>query len=197
MDNALALAHTAAEGISSLNFRQGPFAAKKLWIEHKRSLIKTGIVAGLVLALAFFNVVLDSYLMNKKLAHLNRQITAIFTATFPDVKKIVDPEQQMQIEMKSVRKKALIPISGGKPIRFIDLLNDISRLIPSKADVNLTRLVIGPESIAISGDTETFNAVDDIKGRLEQSEFFKKITISSANIDRSDNRVRFKLKVNL
>jgi len=197
MDNALALALMEAEGISGLNFRQGPFAAKKFWIEHKQSLIKTGIVAGLVLILAFFNVVLESHLANKKLAGLNRQITAIFTSTFPDVKKIVDPYQQMQVKMQSARKNTFIPLSGGKMIRSIDLLNDISRLIPSKADVNLTRLVMGPESIAISGDTDTFNAVDDIKSRLEQSEFFKKISISSANIDRSDNRVRFKLKVNL
>ena len=197
MNNALALALMEVEGINGLNFRQGPFAAKKFWIEHKISLIKTGIVAGLVLALAFFNVVLDSHLANKKLAGLNRQITAIFTSTFPNVKKIVDPYRQMQVKMQSARKNTLIPFSNGKQIRSIDLLNDISRLIPSKADVHLTRLVIGPESIAISGDTDTFNAVDNIKSRLEQSEFFKKISIISANIDRSDKRVRFKLKVNL
>jgi len=49
----------------------------------------------------------------------------------------------------------------------------------------------------ISGNTDTFNAVDNIKNRLEKSDLFKKIIISSANIDKSDNRVRFKLKVNL
>jgi len=196
-DNALALALMEAEGINGFNFRQGPFAARKFWIEHKKSLIKTGIAAGLVLVLAFFSVVLDAHFMNKKLTRLNRQISAIFTSTFPDVKKIVDPYQQMQVKVQTARKNALMPESGGGQVRSIDLLNDISRLIPTKADVNLTRLVIGAESIAISGDTDTFNAVDDIKGRLEQSEFFKKITISSANIDRADNRVRFKLKVNL
>ena len=47
----------------------------------------------------------------------------------------------------------------------------------------------------ISGDTNTFNSVDTIKSRLEQVDAFKKITISSANINKSDNRVRFKLKI--
>jgi len=39
--------------------------------------------------------------------------------------------------------------------------------------------------------------VDDIKNRLEQVVFFKKITITSANINRSDKRVRFRLKMHL
>jgi hypothetical protein len=61
--------------------------------------------------------------------------------------------------------------------------------------VDLTRLVIQPENVLISGTTDTFNSVDDIKSRLEQIQYFEKVTISSANIDRSGNEVRFMLKV--
>jgi hypothetical protein len=39
--------------------------------------------------------------------------------------------------------------------------------------------------------------VDDIKSRLEQIQHFEKVTISSANMDRSGNEVRFMLKVEL
>jgi hypothetical protein len=39
--------------------------------------------------------------------------------------------------------------------------------------------------------------VDDIKNRLEQIEYFKKVTISSSNTDRSGKEVRFQLKVEL
>lgn len=197
MDNALALALMEAERLSGLNFRRGPFAAKKFWSEHKASLLKTGLIAGLVLALAFFNVVLGSYFMGKKLVRLDRNINDIFTSTFPDVKKIRYPYQQMQVKIKALKTTAALPEGSGKNIRAIDILNDISRLIPKETDVNLTRLVIGSESVIMAGDTDTFNAVDDIKKRLEQVVFFKKITITSANIDRSDNRVRFKLKIHL
>jgi general secretion pathway protein L len=197
MDNALALALMEAERLRGLNFRRGPFAAKKFWSEHKASLLKTGVIAGLVLALAFSNVVLGSYFMEKKLVRLDREISDIFTSTFPDVKNIRHPYQQMQAKIKALKTTAALPEGGDKNIRAIDILNDISRLIPKETDVDLTRLVIGSESVMIEGDTATFNAVDDIKSRLEQVVFFKKITITSANIDRSDNRVRFKLKVHL
>ena len=75
-------------------------------------------------------------------------------------------------------------------------LNTFSTRIPKDVDVILTRLVMGPESVVISGDTDTFNSVDNIKSRLEKSGLFKKITISSANIDKSDKRVHFNLKLN-
>ena len=197
MDNAFALALMGAKGINGLNFRRGPFAAKKFWVEHKKSLLKTGVLAGLVILLAFFNVALDSYFMEKKLARLNRQITEIFISTFPNIKTVIDPYQQMQAEIRALKKNAIIPEGSGPHIRSIDILNNISRLIPKETDVNLTKLVIGPESVMISGDTDTFNAVDDIKSRLEKAEILKKITINSANIDRTDNRVRFNLKVQL
>ena len=195
MDNALSLALLEVAGEDRLNFRKGPFASKKFWEENKKGLIQTGIILALVVALAFFNVFIDSYFMGKRLARLDHQITEIFTSTFPDVKKIVDPVQQMRIKVAAVRKKMLFSGEGETPIRAIDILNNISQRIPSETDVTLTRMVIGSENVVISGDTDTFNSVDTIKSRLGQVDAFKKITISSANINKSDNRVRFKLKI--
>ena len=197
MDNSFSLALMEIEGTNGLNFRKGPFAAKKIWEEHKKNLIKTGMLVGLVLAIAFFNVFLDSYFMGKNLTRLNNQITGVFTSTFPDVKKIVDPLQQMRIKIQEARKNALLPGVTDKNIRAIDILNNISKLISKNINVDFTRLVIGAESTVISGDTDTFNSVDSIKNSLEKSDLFKKIIISSANINKSDNRVRFKIKINL
>ena len=183
------------EGTHEFNFRKGPFASKKFWEENKKGLIQTGVFFALVVALAFFNVFVDSYFMGKRLTRLDNQITDIFTSTFPDVKKIVDPVQQMRIKIQGVRKKELFPGEAEKPIRAIDILNNISQRIPRETDVTLTRMVLGLENVVISGDTDTFNSVDGIKSRLEQVDSFKKIIISSANINKSDNRVRFKLKI--
>jgi hypothetical protein len=195
MDNALSLALMEVEGANGFNFRKGPFASKKFWEENKKGLIQTGVFFALVVALAFFNVFIDSYFMGKRLARLDNQITDIFTSTFPDVKKIVDPVQQMRIKIQAARKKMLFPGETEKSIRTIDILNNISNRIPRETDVTLTRMVIGSENVVISGDTDTFNSVDNIKSRLEQEDAFKKIIISSANINKSDNRVHFNLKI--
>ncbi|UCD89890.1 MAG: PilN domain-containing protein, partial [Desulfobacterales bacterium] len=82
-------------------------------------------------------------------------------------------------------------------IGTIDFILDISILTPNEVDVNLPRLVVSMDIVVISGNTDTYKSVDGIKSSLEQADFFKKIVISSANIGKSDNRVRFKLKIDL
>lgn len=197
MDNALALALMEVEGFDGLNFHKGQFAAQKFLAKHKGPLIKTGILAAAVLALMFFNVLMETYTVSKQLRHMNRQMTQIFKATFPEVKTIRYPYQEMQAKMIETKKNTVFQAETGPHIRSIDILNNISEKIPQSITVNLTRLVIQPENVLISGTTDTFNAVDDIKSRLEQIQHFEKVTISSANMDRSGNEVRFMLKVEL
>ena len=103
----------------------------------------------------------------------------------------------MKIKMQAARRNALLPGATDRSIRTIDILRDISRLTPKEVDVNITRLVVSMDSVVISGNTDTYKSVDGIKSSLEKADFFKKIVISSANIDKSDNRVRFKLKIDL
>ena len=197
MDNALALALMEVEGFEALNFHKGQFAAQKFLSKHKSPLIKTGILAAAVLALMFFNVLMQTYTVNKQVRGIERQMTQIFKATFPEVKTIRYPYPEMQARMRETKKNAAFQTEAGPHIRSIDILNSISEKIPDNIKVDFTRLVIQPENVVISGTTDTFNSVDDIKSRLEQIQYFKKVTISSSNIDRSGEEVRFILKVAL
>jgi len=197
MDNALALALLDIEGINTINFQKDSFAGKNFFAEHKQTIIKTGILLVLVLALAFVNIIIYSHSMKKELLNLNNQITQIFKTTLPDVKRIVDPLQQVKVKIQEERKKSLFSIETQKNILVMDILNEISNLILKETDVEFTRLLIGQTNVMISGNTDTFNSVDDMKNRLEKAELFQKVTISSANINKSGNRVRFKLKVQL
>lgn len=197
MDNALALALMEIEGTRGLNFHKGGFAAKKFIVKHKKYLIKTGILAASVLALLLFNVIAESYTLNRRIDRFNRQITGIFQETFPEVKRIVDPFQQMQIKVQEVKKNAVFETATTSQIINIDILNNISKSISESITVDITRMVISPDNVLISGTTDTFEAVDDIKSKLEQIEAFKKVTISSTNKDRSGKEVRFQMKVAL
>jgi general secretion pathway protein L len=195
MDNSLALALMAIEGIKGLNFHKSQFAAKKLFVKHKKNWIKTGILAVAMLALLFFGAILESYTLNRKLDQIDQQITGVFKATFPEVKRIVDAHREMQVNVQEARKSAVNQSTAGPHIRSIDILNSISKSIPASIKVDVSRMVISPETVLISGTTDDFPTVDDIKSKLEQVEFFEKVTISSTNLDRSGNEVRFVLKV--
>ena len=195
LDNALALALNEDKGIDRLNFHKGRFAVYEFLTRHKSSLVKTGILAGVVLTLALLNFILNFYFINKKINHLNHQITDIFKTTFPEVTKIVDPLQQMKVKIKEAKKSAFFPSETTKYIRSIDVLNEMSKRIPDKVDVDFTRLVISHENVMVSGITDTFNSADEIKRRIEESELFQKAVITSTSKEKSGNRIRFKLKV--
>ena len=197
MDNALALAQMEIEGIRGLNFHKGQFAAKKFIVKHKKYLIKTGVLAASVLALLFFNVIAESYTLNRQIDRFNRQITGIFKETFPEVKRIIDPFQQMQIKVQEAKKNAVFQTATTSQIINIDILNNISKSISESTTVDINRMVISLGNVLITGTTDTFEAVDDIKSKLEQIDAFKKVTISSTNKDRSGKEVRFQMKVAL
>ncbi|MFC1859497.1 PilN domain-containing protein [Thermodesulfobacteriota bacterium] len=196
-NNAIALALTEIMGIKGLNFRKGPFAPKKQWAEHKTSFIKTGMIAAVLLILALTNTIQETRTLSQKIDRLDKQIIDIFKGTFPEVNKIVDPLHQMRVKMKEAHKNSLSSTDAVKSIRAIDILNTISTLIPAKTDVDFGTLVIGKDNVLINGNTDTFNSVDDMKNRLEKANLFQKVTISSANLEKSGNRVRFKLKIQL
>ena len=197
LDNALALALNELEGLPDLNFRKGPFAPRKLWAEHKKYFIQTGILAGAIASFAFMDIVIDNYFMAKKAERLDAQITHIFNTTFPEIQKIVDPLQQMRVEIQNTKKQTISPESPQKNVRNIDILHDISTLIPDNADIELNRIVIGPGSVQISGYTDTFNSVNNFQRKLQSGKLFKAVTINSANIEKTENRVNFKLNLQL
>ncbi len=197
MDNALALALTAVEGYGGLNFHMGQFAAQKFLSKHKGPLIKAGILAAAVLVLLVVNLMIETYTLNKHIRHIDSQMTQIFKATFPEAKTINYPYQEMQARIRETKKSGIFEAEAGPHIRSIDILNSISEQIPESITVNLSQLAVQPDHVLISGTTDTYDSVDGIKSRLEQIQHFKKVTISSANIDRSGNEVRFMLKVEL
>ncbi len=197
MDNALALALSKELNAPGFNFGVRPFTAMKQWVTYKKNILQIAFLAGAVLVAAFANLLFDFHVMGKRIDEMNGRIEAIFRSTFPQVTRIVDPVQQMRAEIKAVRETSSLSGDAARTVRAIDILNDISSRIPDRIDVDLTQLVIGPDNVLLTGDTATFNMVDDIKGVLEKSELFTSVTISSANQDRSGNRVVFKLKIQL
>ncbi|MDL1967202.1 MAG: PilN domain-containing protein [Deltaproteobacteria bacterium] len=197
MDNAFALSLVELKGLNSFNFNKKFFPLKKYWRENKKGLAITGFLAGVVLATSFSNVMLDTYLMNKKLSSIEHKITDLFKTTFPDVKNIVNPLHQMRVGIEKFYNSSLLQGKTLRNIHTIDILNEISRLIPKDIDVEITKFVFGFESVMLTGNTDTFNSVNIINSKLEQVQFFKKVTISSANVDKAENRVRFKLQIKL
>ncbi len=197
MNGALALAMGEIEGLESLNFHRSGFPGRKLIARYRESLVRTGLLAAAVLVLMLAAVLTQAFVLKRQAAGLDARIAAVFTSTFPEVKSIVDPYRQMQAHLQELRKSTAAGSDGGAAFHSIEVLQNISNAIPDAIAVVFDRMVVGPETVLISGTTGGFNTVDEIKGHLERVPGFKKVTISSANTDRTGKEVNFQLKVDL
>jgi general secretion pathway protein L len=194
MQNALALTLMGFDDPATLNFHRGQFAIQKFLTKNKPQVIRTAILAAAVLALFVITATVEFYTLYKKTSRLDRQKDEIYLATFPEAKIIQDSYQEMNARIQEARKKSAFTSQAGPHVRRIDILNNISKQIPEKIEVDITRLSISPQNVIIAGNTSEFDFVEDIRGRLEQIDFFQKVSTSSANMDRSGKEVRFILK---
>jgi type II secretory pathway component PulL len=195
MDNALALALRDSKRGQGFNFRKDEFEVEKQYLGFKKEIRKAAVFLILILCFVAADLGVDHYFLKKRYRMLEENITEVFRQTFPDVTRIVDPIQQMKVNINELKKTATSRPGIGSNNKVIDLLKDISERIPQSMDVRLTRMVIDPETVRISGNTDTFNTVDSIKSGLEPSIYFSSVTISSANLDRTGKRIQFEMKL--
>jgi general secretion pathway protein L len=195
MDNALALALRDDGRAQGFNFRKGEFEVKKQYTGLKKELRTWA--AFLIIILAFLSADLGAeyYFVKKKNRMLDHDIMEVFRQTFPKIQRVVDPVQQMQVEINEIKTSSISIPGMGADQKILDLLKDISERIPDTMDVLLNSMVVDPETVRISGETDTFNTVDSIKNGLEPSSYYSQVTIASANLDRSGKRVQFEIKL--
>ncbi len=193
----LSLAGIETAGISPFNFSRKHYALQKYWMENKNNIITTGMLTAFVIVLLLFNVVVQARFLQNQINEINQRIAGIFQSTFPGTERIVDPLQQMQVKLKQIKEKNAYSANTGSNVLNIEILKDLSDLIPAQIDVVITRYVRGDDNVLLAGTTDTFNSVDEIKVRLEKSDIFNRITINSANMDKNINRVRFNIKADL
>jgi len=196
-DDALSLALIEAEGRTCPNFHRSGSALRNYWSNYRPYIRGPAILMLIALILALGSVLVESSMLQGRLDRINAQIEDVFATTLTGVKRVkgIDPLDQMRSEIKKLQGGSIDAGENGPGLRTIDVLQQLSSLIPKEVDVKLDRLVMGNDGVTISGEAAAFNIVDDVKSRLETSDYFKTVTIASANMDKSGKMVRFKLKI--
>jgi general secretion pathway protein L len=193
MSNALALSLNKRDRDGGLNFRKGEFAAAGKWAEYGKAFSRTGMLAAMALVLFLSSMFYQNRVLEGRLEELERKKKNIFTSTFPEITRIVDPYQQMRIEVAGARSGGATPGRVYRTSRAIDVLNEISQRIHPDVDVEVERMVLGKENIHFSGAAPSFKTVNEIQKDLEAIPFFSRVVIASANQERSGNRIQFKI----
>jgi general secretion pathway protein L len=196
-NSALGLAGIEIGRIAPFNFSRDHYSLGKYWEDNRREFITAGVFFLLVFILIMTNTIIETRFLEKQTRKIDNEIHHIFRSTLPGDTRIVDPLHQMRVEIDRIRQRSALTQTAGSKISNIEILREISRLIPNDIDLLISNMVRSDNQVTLSGTISDFNAVDEVKVQLEKAGFFERITISSANMDNSINRVRFRIRVDL
>ena len=185
------------DGRPCANFHRVSSPLRNYWNAYRPYIMGPAVLLGIALLIGLASVAIDSYILNKHVKKLDAQIRQVYLSEFPESKAKGDPLVLFESKIKELNKGGSSGSVNPTQVRAIDVLLQFSQLVPANIDVLLTRMSMGADSLTLSGEAAAFNAVDDIKSRLEKGDLFKQVTIASANMDKSGKKVRFKIKIDL
>ena len=195
--NALAAAVAQATSRPVLNFCRGKYAEDSIFKRHAANISVLLIFVVMAFFSFIFKLTQDIHDLEKRVTLLDSASVELFKRNFPQKDRIVDPLMQMKIELEQLKESSgLEEMGASSPLMHqqdcIEILAELSNRILPAIDVEITRFILNPGRILLSGSTANFNDIDRIKGLLEESEMFKQVEIQSAAADKTGNRVRFK-----
>ena len=158
------------------------------------------ITMSLLILICFFLALAGEYMeirsLENQVAAVDRQATAIFKETFPEITTIVNPYMQMKIQMRqsleASGRSLNIENRFAAGNKITDLLFELSSRISDTIDVEISRLVFNDGRMVLSGNTDTYDSVDKMKTAIESSPLFTDVKISNAAADKNEKRIRFK-----
>jgi len=180
---------------SHLNFRCGEFAYAKEAAEIQGRWRFIAVAAAVVLLLAIVNGYFRYASKESRYQELKAQVRAAFQEAFPQVKNVVDENQQAKAAVAELNKKAAFFGSGD--LTVLGVLAEISQRVPKETRLDVQDFSVESDKVRIEAETSSFDAVDKIKTDLERFPKFKEVTVGDAKVSADQTKVRFRISITL
>jgi hypothetical protein len=197
MDQALALAVRPLKDGMGFDFRRMQQREGKGYGHIKRDMRLALMAAGLVFVLGGADMFLDYYIQKNRLAELKARIQTIYRQYNPDGGRIVEPLSQMRAKITEMRKMALGSTETTTELSALDVLKEISGLIPPTMEVLITSWAMEHDTVVVKGEAKNFDTVQMIRNELGKSKRFRSVNIGTTTMLKQGEKVEFDLKVTL
>ncbi len=195
LNQALALATREAKKGAGFNFARERFKPKRAYEKFRKDFKWVAALAFIILCVFGIDLYMDYHYSRTRLDELKNEITSVFKETCPEVTRVVDPVQQLKVKIASAQQSSAGMSGSGFGIKILDILKDISSLVPGTTDFLIISFAFDGDTVKIKGETDNFNSVDGIKSELGKSSCFRNVTISSASLIKKGTRVGFDLRM--
>lgn len=196
MHTALATVKRAFASRKSFNFRQGEFAVRSIRGDLGKQFKWGAILAGIIILLAAVDFFLDYQWQAKQADVLKGQIRLIFNKHYSQSAVMVNPVSQLKTKLAEDKKTYGMDDSSSG-VTVLELLKDMSGLIPPALDIVITHLHYERNIVLLKGEAKKIDDVTNVKNELLKSKYFKNVTISSTSLTREGAKLNFDLRIEL
>jgi general secretion pathway protein L len=189
---ALALARLAASPGQTGNLRQGKFAFRGSLAPFKKQLIAAAVLLSVAVACLGSGAWL-SYSAKLKVADsLQKKMEDIYRQTFPEAG---DPPKDIPLHMTSRLNAARSQskLFGGPGVTPLAVLEAVSRSFPEASASVVRDLNYDKDGIRLTGQSNSFEAVDQLAASLERESVFGAARISDAKTNIDGKRIDFRI----
>ena len=156
---ALALRGTA-QARTELNFRQDEFAVRVDVGEMLRSFRSTAWLAGVTVLLALAAFVTGIVVESRRAAALEEQVAQLYIDAFPDDPVPDDPIRALRQQVSQANEMSeFLGVYPGN-LSALDLLTELSRLIPKDLKIGLEELSIDRQTVRMRVRGKSFQDAD-------------------------------------
>lgn len=194
---ALAVALRRGRKSKGFDFYKDEFRQTRSLADKRKLAWRAGLPLAFCCLLALGYFAYDYRGLATRHDRLKSEIVEVFRETLPDATKIVNPVRQLQVEINEIKQ---VYRPGGTSVgryTVIDILTELSALIPDSFPVQLVRMVADNETIRFKAVTADFNTVDNVQKALQNSPYFREVVIASANQAPQGDEVSFEMKLML
>jgi general secretion pathway protein L len=179
------------------NLMQKEFAPRIDLGRWGRQLRGTAFWAGLALLLAIAAGANKIALESRRADQLEAELAAIWQQAAPGRPVPADVSRALVDTLRQTQQRAeLLGIYGGN-LSALDLLGEISKLVPANLAVIFEELSIDGQVVRIRGHTDSFAAVDQLKAALAGFPQFSDIRVSEIQADATRGGNNFSVTISL
>jgi len=193
---ALALRGTA-QARTRTNFRQDEFAVRIDLERLRREFRFTPWLAAACVGAGLVSFGLDAWLTSRRAGALERSSAALYAGAFPSQPVPDDALAALRTQVQSANERAdFLGVYRGN-LSALDLLSEISRLVPADLDVVFEELSIDRQTIRLRAYAKSFEAAERLGTELGKFPHFTAVRVGGIEADPKTQAKRFNVTISL
>jgi general secretion pathway protein L len=200
---SLGLAYHAIREMSAsrLNLRTGEYTYVSERAELKRQAFSLGMMTGILLILALVYFGLQYRFRSQEYDRVSQSLDRVALEIFPELRRLPAGAQRTsaiksRLDQEKRERDLFTPLSPGS-LSVLDIMLEITKAVPEGVKIDVREMVMDGDKVRIEGETESYNAAEQIKDNLRATETFAEGDIPEAKDSLDQKTVKFKMMLEL